>query len=177
MWIRNGSGPSATPWEQKEALYLAAFDPRIRATVSSEGGVGLTQSNWEAPWYLGEGDPSARVPPRERPGSRAHRASAFLLIGGNSADGDASWPSIEAATPVWSLTGAADAVGLFNHGKGHAFPAVAQELLVSVARLVPAFGERPRPSRPLRRLARSTNIPTVTSVMANRILQKKRPWI
>ncbi len=38
----------------KEALYLSAFDPRVRATVSSEGGIGLTYSNWDAPWYLGE---------------------------------------------------------------------------------------------------------------------------
>ena len=38
----------------KEALYLAAFDPRVGAAVSSEGGIGLTYSNWDAPWYLGE---------------------------------------------------------------------------------------------------------------------------
>jgi dienelactone hydrolase len=111
----------------KEALYLAAFDRRIRASVSSEGGVGLSQSNWEAPWYLGEairrpgfpldhGQVLALIAPR-----------AFLLIGGNSADGDASWPYIEAVKPVWALTGAAEAVGLVNHGQGHAFPAVAQE--------------------------------------------------
>ncbi len=28
----------------KEALYLAAFDPRVRAAVSSEGGVGIPLS-------------------------------------------------------------------------------------------------------------------------------------
>ena len=28
----------------------------------------------------------------------------------------------EAALPVWALLGAPDAVGLFNHGQGHAFP-------------------------------------------------------
>ena len=121
----------------KEALYLAAFDPRIRATVSSEGGIGLTYSNWDAPWYLGEairrpgfgldhGQVLALAAPR-----------AFLLIGGDSADGDASWPYIAAALPVWSLTGAPDAVGLFNHRQGHAFPAVAQERSLRVARLVP----------------------------------------
>ncbi len=37
----------------KEALYLAAFDDRVRAAVSSEGGIGIAQSNWEADWYLG----------------------------------------------------------------------------------------------------------------------------
>jgi hypothetical protein len=110
----------------KETLYLAAFDSRIRASVFSEGGIGLTYSNWDDPWYLGasigrpgfeldHGQVLALVAPR-----------AFLLIGGNSADGDASWPYIEAVLPVWSLTGAPDAVGLFNHRQGHAFPPIAQ---------------------------------------------------
>jgi dienelactone hydrolase len=110
----------------KEVLYLAAFDPRIRASVSSEGGIGMTYSNWDAPWYLGEairrpgfpldhGQVLALVAPR-----------AFLLIGGDSADGAASWPYIEAALPLWSLLGAPDAIGLFDHGKGHAFPDSAQ---------------------------------------------------
>jgi dienelactone hydrolase len=111
----------------KEALYLAAFDDRIRAAVSSEGGIGLTYSNWDAPWYLGEairrpgfgldhGQVLALAAPR-----------AFLLIGGDSADGAASWPYIAAALPVRSQAAAPDAVGLFNHRQGHAFPAVAQE--------------------------------------------------
>ncbi|MBX6316616.1 MAG: dienelactone hydrolase family protein, partial [Isosphaeraceae bacterium] len=111
----------------KEVLYLAAFDPRIRAAVSSEGGIGLTYSNWDAPWYLGEairrpgfpldhGQVLALVAPR-----------AFLLLGGDSADGDRSWPYIEAALPVWRLAGASEAIGLFNHRQGHTFPRIAQE--------------------------------------------------
>jgi dienelactone hydrolase len=110
----------------KEVLYLAAFDPRVRASVSSEGGIGLTYSNWDAPWYLGEairrpgfgldhGQVLALAAPR-----------AFLLIGGDSADGDASWPYVEAALPLWRLLGSPEAVGLFNHRQGHAFPAEAQ---------------------------------------------------
>ena len=55
------------------------------------------------------GGPDDSDPPRDpRPALAAPRA--FLLIGGDSADGDASWPSIEAVRPVWSLLGAADAV-------------------------------------------------------------------
>src|SRR5262245_57975145 len=125
--VRDRIGAIGHSLGAKEVLYLAAFDRRIRAAVSSEGGIGLTYSNWEAPWYLGDaikrpgfaldhGQVLALVAPR-----------AFLLIGGNSADGDASWPYIEAVKPVWDLTGAAGAVGLFNHRQGHAFPAVAQE--------------------------------------------------
>jgi dienelactone hydrolase len=111
----------------KEVLYLAAFDPRIRASVSSEGGIGLSYSNWDAPWYLGaavrrpgfgldHGQVLALVAPR-----------AFLLIGGDSADGVASWPYIAAVQPVWSLTGAPDAVGLLDHHQGHSYPTIAQE--------------------------------------------------
>jgi dienelactone hydrolase len=106
----------------KEVLYLAAFDERVRAAVSSEGGIGLTYSNWDAPWYLGEairrpdfgldhGQVLALAAPR-----------AFLLIGGDSADGDQSWPYIAEAIPLWKLLGAGDAVGLLNHRRGHAYP-------------------------------------------------------
>lgn len=37
----------------KEALYLAAFDERIKAAVASEGGTGFRSTNWDAAWYLG----------------------------------------------------------------------------------------------------------------------------
>jgi hypothetical protein len=110
----------------KEVLYLAAFDERVRAAVLSEGGIGLTYSNWDAPWYLG-----AAI---RRPGFGLDHGQvlalcaprAFLLIGGDSADGDRSWPYIAEAIPLWRLTGAPDAVGLVNHHQGHAFPALAQ---------------------------------------------------
>jgi dienelactone hydrolase len=110
----------------KEALYLAAFDDRVRAAVFSEGGIGLSSSNWEAPWYLGDAI--------RRPGFPLDHAQlmalvaprAFLIVGGDSADGDASWPYVEATRPVWTLEGAPTAVGLVNHRMGHAFPSVAQ---------------------------------------------------
>jgi len=112
----------------KEALYMAAFDERIVATVSSEGGIGLTFSNWNDPWYLGEQirrpnfghdhhEVLALVAPR-----------AFLLLGGDSADGDRSWPYIEAVLPVWKLLGAPDAVGMFNHKDGHKLNDAARRL-------------------------------------------------
>ena len=111
----------------KEVLYLAAFDHRIRATVSSEGGIGLTYSNWDAPWYLGDEirRPGFDLDHGQVLGLIAPRA--FLLVGGDSADGDASWPYIDAARPVWALNGAPEAVGLFNHRQGHSIPPVAWE--------------------------------------------------
>jgi len=111
----------------KEVLYLAALDERVQVAVSSEGGVGTRFSNWDAPWYLGEsirGDAFAHehhellalVAPRP-----------FLLLGGDSADGDRSWPFIEAVLPIYRLYGRRPRVGLFNHKKGHAVPPEAEQ--------------------------------------------------
>ncbi len=107
----------------KETLYLAAFDDRIRAAVSSECGIGTTYSNWNAPWYWGDDeffgrehhDLLAMIAPR-----------AFLLIGGNSADGDRSWPFIEAVLPVYRFYGEPSRIGLYNHGQGHTIPPTAE---------------------------------------------------
>jgi dienelactone hydrolase len=110
----------------KEVLYLAAFDERVQVTVSSEGGIGTRFSNWDAPWYLG---PSINAPAfthehHELLGLVAPRA--FLLLGGDSADGDRSWPFIEAALPVYSLFGDVPRIGLVNHQQGHSVPPGAQ---------------------------------------------------
>jgi pimeloyl-ACP methyl ester carboxylesterase len=106
----------------KEALYLAAFDERIRAAISCEGGIGLSFSNWDARWYLG-----ARI---KEPGFAMdhHQLIAliaprpFLLIGGGSADGPQSWPYIAANLPVYRLFGAEERLGLQVIPDGHDFP-------------------------------------------------------
>lgn len=110
----------------KEVLYLAALDERIRVTVSSEGGIGTSFSNWDAPWYLG--------PTIKQPGfAREHHEllamvapRAFLLVGGDSADGDRSWPFIAAALPVYRWYTDTPRVGLLNHKQGHSVPADAE---------------------------------------------------
>jgi fermentation-respiration switch protein FrsA (DUF1100 family) len=106
----------------KEALYLAAFDPRVKAVVSSEGGVGTTMSNWDAEWYLGA---RARQPGFAREHHELLALIAprpFLLVGGDSADGAASWPYVAAAQRVYRLYGEPSRLGLLNHGRGHAVP-------------------------------------------------------
>ncbi len=111
----------------KETLYLAAFDERVRAAVASEGGIGRTFSNWDAPWYLGE-------PPSDPQVREHHELLAlvaprpFLVVGGDSADGNASWPFILAARTVYELADQRPVrLGLFNHRQGHALPQVARE--------------------------------------------------
>ena len=107
----------------KEALYLAAFDERIKAAVASEGGIGFRSTNWDASWYLGEAirDPEFPLNHHQLLGLMAPRP--FLILGGETgpgaADGDRSWPLINAALPVWNLYGEPTRLGLLNHHEGH----------------------------------------------------------
>ncbi|HEX6985066.1 MAG TPA: sialidase, partial [Planctomycetaceae bacterium] len=107
----------------KEVLYLMAFDDRVKAGVASEGGVGLTFTNWDAPWYLG---PEARDPafPRDHHELLALAAPRPLLIlagesGPGAADGDRTWPYVAAAREVYRLYGEPARLGLLNHRQGH----------------------------------------------------------
>jgi pimeloyl-ACP methyl ester carboxylesterase len=101
----------------KMALYAAAFEPRIRAVVASEPGIGLALTNYDDFWYLGEN--IARVPK----GSDQHELIAliaprpFLLIAGEDSDGDKSLPYMNAAKPAYGTD--ADRLAFFNHRKGH----------------------------------------------------------
>jgi dienelactone hydrolase len=111
----------------KETLYLAAFDERVKVTVSSEGGIGTKFSNWDAPWYLGDSikKPDFTHEHHELLALAAPRP--FLLLGGDSADGDRGWPFIEQALKVYQLYGKPPRVGQYNHKKGHAVPPEAEQ--------------------------------------------------
>lgn len=110
----------------KEALYLAAFDERIKAAVASEGGIGFSSTNWHDPWYLGAGIKAAEF------GLNHHQLLAliaprpFLVLGGEmgagAADGDRSWPYLAAALSVYRLYGEPARLGLLNHRQGHSIP-------------------------------------------------------
>jgi dienelactone hydrolase len=110
----------------KQAMFAAAFEPRFACAVSSEGGVGMTFSNWTDPWYLTE-----KFKPRigELEGHQVLALAAprpVLVIGGDSADGEKGRPFIDEAGAVYRLLGAADKLALFNHKTGHRFPYAAQ---------------------------------------------------
>ncbi len=112
----------------KEALYAAAFDERVKAAVSCEGGVGLALSNWHDVWYLGPKikDPGFARDHHELLALAAPRA--VLVIGGGSADGDPSIPYLEAARPIYRLLGAERNLRFFNHGQGHKYPPEARQV-------------------------------------------------
>jgi len=105
-----------------------AFDERYKAGVFSEGGIGLKFSNWEAAWYLG---PKIREPDFTLENHQLLALIAprsFLLLAGDSADSDRSWPYIEAALPVYKALGGPKNIGWFNHHSGHRYPSEAREL-------------------------------------------------
>ena len=113
----------------KEALYLAALDDRVRVAVSSEGGIGIGFSNWDAPWYLGQDvhHEDFRHEHHELLALIAPRPLLLLAGGvGDAADGPRSWPFVEAAMHVYRLYGGRPRIGLFDHGKGHCVPPEAQ---------------------------------------------------
>jgi hypothetical protein len=111
----------------KETLYAMAFDERLKAGVSSEGGIGLGFSNWEADWYLGPDIRAADFAHDNHEVLSLVAPRAFLLIGGESADGSRSWPFIENAKTVYDLLGASDRIGLLTHSSGHSLPPLAQQ--------------------------------------------------
>lgn len=110
----------------KEVLYLAALDERVQVAVSSEGGIGTEFSNWDAPWYLGDEIRGKTFHHQHHELLALAAPRPFLLLGGDSADGDRSWPFIEAVLPVYRLYGGTPRVGLFNHKKGHSVPPEAE---------------------------------------------------
>jgi dienelactone hydrolase len=115
----------------KEALYLAAFDERIRAAVSCEGGLGFRSTNWDAPWYLGPAIRDENFPLNHHQLLGLIAPRPFLVIGGESgpgaADGDRSWVLLNAAMPVWKLYGTPQRLALLNHRQGHSIPESAFE--------------------------------------------------
>lgn len=98
----------------KMTLYATAMDKRIRAAVSSEPGIGLSFSNYEDYWYLGEKRPTDGTDHHELLALIAPRP--FLLIGGDSSDNDKSWHYINA---VKKLYPSPERIGYFNHRTGH----------------------------------------------------------
>jgi dienelactone hydrolase len=120
----------------KEVLYAMAFEPRYRAGVFNEGGLGLRMSNWTDPWYL-TAAMKLHIPAMENHQVLALAAPRPLLVLGggdgsgarnSAADGEASWALIKAVLPVYELLGAADRVGLALHGGRHSFPREARRL-------------------------------------------------
>jgi len=103
----------------KMALYAAAMDPRIRAVVSSELGVGFRMSNYDDYWYLGDtiGKAPAGTDQHELIGLVAPRP--FLLIGGDAFDKTDSWHYINSARDVYQVYDVPQNIGYFNHHAGH----------------------------------------------------------
>ena len=107
----------------KQVLYLMAFDERVAAGVFSDGGIGLSFSNWDAVWYLG---PTIRNPESLLENHQVLAMIAprsFLLVGGEF-DHDGAWPFIDGAKKLWRSYGSQcqKKVGWLRHHSGHRWP-------------------------------------------------------
>lgn len=115
----------------KEVLYLMAFDPRVKAGVFSEGGIAFDSTNWDAPWYLGEGIRDEKFPLDHHQVLALIAPRPLLILAGESgpgaADGDRSWPHVKAAQEVYSLFEGPMQLGVYNHRQGHSIPLKARE--------------------------------------------------
>jgi dienelactone hydrolase len=108
----------------KEVLYVAAFDPRVKAAVFSEGGIGRGMSNWEAVWYLGERLGESAREHHELLALIAPRA--FMLIAGGGRDGADQAAGERYLDAVRPLFPDADSLRWMMHGAGHAYPQAAR---------------------------------------------------
>jgi formylglycine-generating enzyme required for sulfatase activity len=117
---RNNIGIIGHSLGGKMSLYATAMDERITAVVASEPGIGLSFSNYEDYWYLGEFIKSFdnSTDQHELLGLIAPRP--FLLIGGDKADNDKSWYYINTAREVYGIFDKPLNIGYFNHRNGHA---------------------------------------------------------
>lgn len=103
----------------KMAIYASAFDPRIRAIVSSEPGIALEFSNYGDPWYFGERLGMLPTGADQHELLELIAPRPFLLIGGESADGDKSLAILRKAAPAYAALGKPDALCMLNHRSGH----------------------------------------------------------
>lgn len=107
----------------KEVLYLMAFDERVQVGVASEGGIGLTFTNWDAPWYLGEVIHSKDFNRNHHELLALAAPRPLLILAGESgrgaADGDRTWPYMVEAQQAYRLYGEPVKLGLLNHREGH----------------------------------------------------------
>jgi hypothetical protein len=125
----------------KETLYLAAFDGRIRTAVASEGGIGFAFTNWDAPWYLGPAIKESGFKLNHHELMALIAPRPFLIVAGESADGDRTWPFVEKVLPVYDLYGAPARIGLYNHREGHTIPPLAFTRLSEWLRLYTGAGQ------------------------------------
>lgn len=110
----------------KETLYAAAFDPRYRAAVYNDGGIGLNFNNWKAPWYLGAQITAPGFALEHHQVLALVAPRALLFLAGEAEDGERSRPFLDAVRPVYALLGAEDRLGWLNHGAGHRYPPAAR---------------------------------------------------
>ncbi len=114
----------------KEALYAAAFDPRVRSAAASEGGLGIGFSNWHDAWYLGGAVKEAGFAHDHHELLALAAPRPLLFVAGESADGDRGWPLIERGREIYELHDDHPRLGQYNHRQGHPLTAEASRRMI-----------------------------------------------
>jgi len=103
----------------KMAFYAGCLDPRVKAIVASDFGIGWTQTNWDAVWYWGERVAEMRAAGRSHAELlTASGGKPFCLIAGKYDDAD-SGAIMRAAK---GYDGSSGRLLLLHHGRDHRPP-------------------------------------------------------
>ncbi|TWU11149.1 Alpha/beta hydrolase family protein [Novipirellula galeiformis] len=102
----------------KMAFYTGCLDPRVKATIATDFGIGWDFTNWSDPWYLGDKITGQGFSLAHHQLLALHAPRAFLIVAGQY-DKPESWQYLNAARPVYSLFGREHALGMIDHASGH----------------------------------------------------------
>lgn len=114
----------------KIAFYLGCLDPRLKACVPSDWGMGWHQTNWEDIWYWGDKVKEMEKKNMEHAQLLALTKIPMLIIAGHY-DNEAVNAFYDRAAMV---RGEREKLILDNHGSGHRIPAESMEKAIQFLR-------------------------------------------
>ncbi len=103
----------------KMALYAGCLDPRFKAIVASDLGLGWDATNWGDAWYFGDKLRAMRAEGLVHSQLLAGSSAAFFLIAGQYDGAATSGPLLAEARKERAVRGVPGEIELFDHHSGH----------------------------------------------------------